>query len=832
MSDAEAGTETTDNPTSEKEARAGLRKGSPDSVGFSSDGPATDWRTYFPYDQPRNAQVDGIENIIETASDRGYTTLEGACGTGKTLVALCGGIQLVRDPDSPYERLFCVTPVKQQLQAFEDDLRAINRALDNRENDSDNGSDNDSGIEPVSGLTLVGKADVCSYTNTGRIDDRAIYGKCEDLREPVRRAARYADDGQRAVRELANDARLDSYNTSTNTTAQQPVATNDWTSPYTQQFPETDQSDTPYCPFYAKYRAETFDEGDGGYTPEGMLTPDDLVAQASNAGLCPHAVMSDSLQNAEVVIGNYYHLFDPTTLAAMTGELIDDQTLVVCDEAHMLIPRVRDLLSDTLTHSTLSNAISEIENRVLEQDRPGVDRILRQTLAEEGVREDDLRSFVEFLHEAKFFLEEQAVDALDDEDSNWERTNMAELPDEIQHPLRNPTTPQPDRFSEWAADNGYTNILRDASHIGTAVATALREASNRHSTFECSKTFSDTVGGVFGRWVECGHEQYFRSVELQQRASRDPSADLAWNKEYTAQFQMHNCLPATEIAGRLGQFAGGLLMSATLEPLDVYQRSVGLDQLEAKGRPVQELTYGLPFPDENRASFAVDLEKFTYKNRGGTDGRWRDPSQDALREHYAEVVQSVAQTTPGNVLVAMPSYAEGEWIADVLRQSGGVRKEVLVDESSANEVTDELKDEFFAGGDKLLVTSLRGTLTEGVDYDGDRLAACVVCGVPITNINGPVPKAIKTAYEREFGQHNGFDYAFTVPAVRKARQALGRVIRGHDEVGVRVAADRRYASRHQWDDVREYLPQYEREDYTPVERTDLDGQLEAFWNES
>jgi DNA excision repair protein ERCC-2 len=820
------------NATGEKRASVGIHKGRKRSV-FAPGSPATNWQTYFPYAEPRDAQVNSIEQTIDTATDEGFTLLEGACGTGKTLVVLCAGLELVRDPTTQYQRVLCLTSVKQQLRAFENDLKAINNALVTHENPAGDGTselgdetnDTTEQIDPVSALTLVGKADVCSYTNTGHIDDRAIYGKCEDLREPVRLAVHYANDGERAARELANDVRDEA------TTPRTRLGTDSWTAPYTPEFPETDdQNSRSYCPFYAQYRADTYGEDDTGYTPEGVLTPNELVSQASSDGLCPHAVMSDALQNAEVIVANYYHAFDAKTVGAMTGELLDGQTFVVCDEAHMLVPRVRDLLSDRLTRSTLTDAISEIEHRILEQSHRNVSQTLRQTLAEEGVGESTLRSFVELLHEAKFWLEQQAVEGLDAEDSDWVHTKLEDLPNQIQHPLRNPQTPQPDQFSRWVDENGYTDIMSKAGYIGEAVATALNTAANRHAAFESGEVYSDTVGRVFSRWAKCDHEKYFRTVELQQRRALQPSNELAWNQKYTVGFRLHNCLPAEDIAARLDRFGGGLLMSATLEPLDVYQRSIGLNRLADDGRPIRELTYGLPFPEKNRASYAVDLEKFTYKNRGGTKSRWRDPDQDALREHYASTVRTVVRTTPGNVLVAMPSYAEGEWIANVLRRSPALQKPILVDKSSANETTEELKAEFFAGGSKVLITSLRGTLTEGVDYDGDRLAACVVCGVPITNIRGPVSKALKTAYEREFGKHNGFDYAFTVPAVRKTRQALGRVIRGHDEVGVRVAADRRYASDHQWDDVRGYFPEYEQNEYAAISSDDLSTHLESFWN--
>ncbi len=79
----------------------------------------------------------------------------------------------------------------------------------------------------------------------------------------------------------------------------------------------------------------------------------------------------------------------------------------------------------------------------------------------------------------------------------------------------------------------------------------------------------------------------------------------------------------------------------------------------------------------------------------------------------------------------------------------------------------------------------------------------MVCGVPIVNTSSPRTKAVRRAYDDEF--EDGFTYALTIPAVRKARQAIGRVIRSPEDVGVRVLLDERYA-RESWDSVRPYLP--------------------------
>lgn len=779
---------------------------------------ATEWETYFPFDEPYPAQQRAIEESRETLENGGFVTAELACGTGKTLYSLTRGLSMVRDPETDYERVLALTSVKQQLRAFEDDLKTINSNLDDE-------------IDPVSALTLVGKADMCSLSDAGEIDDERIYSRCEELREPVKTVISNtpADEVPGRLANLAEKGRIGA------TDDQDALATDEWTSPYGTERPtlgDGGEGNPSICSFYAEYRRETWGDEGGCYSPKGVMTPEEVRADASAKGLCPHAVMSDAITNAEVVVANYYHAFDPLTRQALTGSIIDEKTLIVCDEAHMLVPRVRELLGDSISRWSLEQARNEILSQITEQSNNGIARTMKRVIREHGVSEDDLEEFVEFLAEAKDKLSQMALDALDDENSQWHNQRHGELPSEIEEPLRDPLTPQPDDFSQWAADAGYGDQLGNAGLIGNAVADAIQEASEEHQNYTRHETHTDGVGRVLRRWAECDHKQYFREVSVERRASRNESKDLAWAEHYSASLAMKNCLPAEEVAEQFDRFGGGILMSATLAPLDIYRRTIGLDQLAEEGRPIKEIVAGLPFPEENRESCAVDLSKFTYGNRGPSNPRYRDDEQNDLREQYGSMIREVARSTDGNVLVAMPSYAEGEWAADVVRKDSSIDKPVLVDESSSNDETEALKDEFFAGDGKVLTTSLRGTLTEGVDYAGDRLAACISCGVPIRSTNGPVPKAIKTAYEREFGKKNGFDYAFTVPAVRKSRQALGRVIRGSDETGVRVLADRRWATSHNWDDVRNFMPGYEREDYSPTEPDELAERLDQFWTEA
>jgi DNA excision repair protein ERCC-2 len=769
------------------------------------------WRAVFGHDEPYSEQADGIETAIETAERDGFAVIEGACGTGKTMLALTAGIDRVRDPDSTFERVVVLTSVKQQLRQFEADVRTINENLPED-------------WRPVSALTLVGKADVCPYSReqVGRVDESTVYDRCEGLRERTRNLT--GSEGPTTAATLAAEARQAQTGLvdSGSTTGPEYLETAGEPTPY---LPDTaEYQGTEYCPFYAQYLDDLPEDGDAveavpfDFEDAGLLDTEDLVGLAAGHGTCPHSMLGALLPHVEVVVGNYYHAFDPRTVDSFTGALLDESTFVVCDEAHMLEPRVRDLVSDGVADATLRDAESELTRVIqpVELDADGHDAdLVRGELAETKVSLAELKETRSFIRDLREELDRRVRAYLDRERPAW-RTAMDDLPDD-EIPLRDPETPEPDAITEWAATEYGDDVWVRAETVGTVVARVLNELEE-----EDRERAAPTAGRVLGAWYRADHGRYFRAIDCSRTWNEAEPAD-SWRRAYNARLSLHNCVPGDAIADRLGDFGGGVLMSATLEPLDVFRTVTGLDDLADAGRPVVERTYGLTFPAENRASFAVDAPAFTHENRGAPG------SESDTRQVYVDAVAEVAGRE-GNVLVGMPNYAEAEWMAAELEAR--LDSPVLLDESSDDGATEALKSDFFAGGSKTLVTSLRGTLTEGVDYRGDRLHAAVVCGVPLVDTTRPRTRAVVTAYDRAFGTddrggRSGFETALTVPAVRKARQAVGRVIRGPDERGVRVLVDARYA-RDRWNGVREHFPEWEREEFQPVSPDMLSLGLDRF----
>jgi len=161
--------------------------------------------------------------------------------------------------------VFVLTSVKQQLRQFEDDLETINENLP-------------ADWDPVSGLTLVGKADVCPYNRekAAGFDDGNVYDRCETLRDRTRdlSPARAAIRPHRIWAARARSQQIglaDSGSQSKNTfleTAGEPTS-------YPPALPEYGDggpvgAETEYCPFYAQYLEDLPDDEENGSAAEAV----------------------------------------------------------------------------------------------------------------------------------------------------------------------------------------------------------------------------------------------------------------------------------------------------------------------------------------------------------------------------------------------------------------------------------------------------------------------------------------------------------------------------------------------------------------------------------
>jgi DNA excision repair protein ERCC-2 len=245
-----------------------------------------------------------------------------------------------------------------------------------------------------------------------------------------------------------------------------------------------------------------------------------------------------------------------------------------------------------------------------------------------------------------------------------------------------------------------------------------------------------------------------------------------------------------------------IMMSGTLLPLEMYSDVLGINQLNTtlpqkietitaekllKEKELKHNTaskvilkqYKSPFPRENKLNLVVESSTTKYTSRSS--------------EQYktiAESIDKIVAKVPGNTIVFFPSFELMHNISTMLR----TRRQILKQdrEMSQDQKTKLIHNFKLLGsgfGGVLLAVS-GGSIAEGIDFPGDNLSCAIIVGVPFARMN-TYTNSLINYYQFKFNK--GWEYAYNAPAISKAVQAAGRVIRTETDRGVCVFLDARFS---------------------------------------
>ncbi len=221
--------------------------------------------------------------------------------------------------------------------------------------------------------------------------------------------------------------------------------------------------------------------------------------------------------------------------------------------------------------------------------------------------------------------------------------------------------------------------------------------------------------------------------------------------------------------GAYEQVAG---FSATLKPFDYYVRLSGLD-----AEKVRTAEFASPFPPERRKLLIIPQVSTSYRRRGQNYAR------------IADAVSRIAALRRGNYFVFLPSFDFLEQVAVLFRPPAGfavLRQERSMPASAVAAVVDALRGR---EAPTIVFAVQGGSFSEGMDYAGETVIGAFVVGPPLPGYDLE-REEMRKYYQRQYGA--GFDYAYVIPAMAKAVQAAGRVIRSETDRGLIVLLDSRF----------------------------------------
>lgn len=234
------------------------------------------------------------------------------------------------------------------------------------------------------------------------------------------------------------------------------------------------------------------------------------------------------------------------------------------------------------------------------------------------------------------------------------------------------------------------------------------------------------------------------------------------------------CMDPAPAAEPLNASFSSILMSGTLEPLEDFAKEIGLE------RPaVRRL--GSVFPPDNLLTLYTDRVSMRYEDR-------------RLEENYRLLTDMLIDTVNSvrvNTAVFFPSYD----FMDLMTDDGLVDRlgrDVFFERRGMPQgELMETFERFRTSEGSVLFAVTGGRISEGLDFPDRSLELAVIVGIPF-----PKPTAKSRAmvryYDRRFG--DGRRWVTIVPASRKMRQSIGRLIRSETDRGVAVVLDRRVAS--------------------------------------
>ncbi|AGI47783.1 Rad3-related DNA helicase [Thermoplasmatales archaeon BRNA1] len=264
---------------------------------------------------------------------------------------------------------------------------------------------------------------------------------------------------------------------------------------------------------------------------------------------------------------------------------------------------------------------------------------------------------------------------------------------------------------------------------------------------------------LLGKWVKSPEDRYIKVVRTNEEG----------------EFIQASCIDPADVPAFLRKLPGAVHMSGTLQPLAQYARVMGLPDNTLPRK------YPSPFPKENKkVVYATDVtsEFKTLKE---------NPSMQKRLDDY---VIRLCNSIDGNTLVFMPSYRVLKLMQPALED--GIDKPLYWELSGRQRQTMKNLDAFRSGRNGVFVCVMGGSIAEGMDFPGDQLCFAVIVGMPYAPPSLEI-KAMKDMFDKRYGPGTGWKYTGEIPAVRKIRQAIGRLIRTETDRGMAVILDSRAA---------------------------------------
>ncbi|KIW80802.1 DNA repair helicase rad15 [Fonsecaea pedrosoi CBS 271.37] len=533
--------------------------------------------------------------------------------------------------------------------------------------------------------------------------------------------------------------------------------------------------------------------------PPGVFTLDELIRYGEDHKQCPYFSARRMMPFCNVIIYSYHYLLDPKIAERVSKELSKD-CIVVFDEAHNIDNVCIESLSIDLTEDSLRKATRGANN--LER------KIEEMKASDEEKLQNEYQKLVEGLREAD---EARAEDAF----------------------MANPTLPD-DLLKEAVPGN-----IRRAEHF---VAFLKRFIEYLKTRMKVLYVIQETAPSFLAHLKEltfierkplrfCAERltSLVRTLELTNIEDYQPLQEVATFATLVATYEtgfllilepfeteqatvpnpiLHfACLDASiAIKPVFERFSSVIITSGTISPLEMYPRMLNFSTVTQESYPMSLA----------RRSFLPMIVTRGSDQQSITSG-FQSRSDPGVVRNYGALLYEFAKITPDGIVVFFPSYLYMEMIISMWQGMGildqiWTYKLILVETPDAQETSLALETYRTAcenGKGAILLCVARGKVSEGIDFDHHYGRTVLCMGAPFQYTESRILKA-RLEFLRENYRIKEQDF-LSFDAMRHAAQCLGRVLRGKDDYGIMVLADRRFQKK------RTQLPRWIAEEITDAQ---------------
>ncbi|KAL9053336.1 MAG: hypothetical protein Q9162_004836 [Coniocarpon cinnabarinum] len=517
--------------------------------------------------------------------------------------------------------------------------------------------------------------------------------------------------------------------------------------------------------------------------PPGVWTLEGLMRYGEEKKQCPYFTARRMMSFCNVMIYSYHYLLDPKIAERVSRELSKD-CIVVFDEAHNI---------DNVCIESLSIDIGEDSLRKATRGADNLERKVEQMKETDKEKlQSEYSKLVEGLRE----------------------TGRAQEEDQF---MANPVLPA-DLVQEAVPGN-----IRRAEHF---IAFLKRFVEYLKTRMKVLHVISETPQSFLNHLKEltfiekkplrfCAERltSLVRTLELTDIEDYQPLQEIATFATLVATYDtgfklilepyesenatvpnpiLHfTCLDAAiAIKPVFDRFSSVIITSGTISPLDMYPKM-------------------LAFPTVVQESYAMTLARRSFLPMIVTRGADQSTISSGFQvrndpsnvRNYGQLLIELSRITPDGLVVFFPSYLYMESIISMWQSMGTLdevwkHKLILVETPDSQETSLALETYRTAcsnGRGAVLLCVARGKVSEGIDFDHHYGRTVLCIGVPFQYTESRILKArlefLRDNYRIRENDFLSFD------AMRHAAQCLGRVLRGKDDYGIMILADRRFGKR-------------------------------------